>query len=127
MIHDYTEADRRRRDTLIALARLIQGRAGGLAGKVQLIGSFSHAVGTARFSRSPEDGVVDPDGRFWASPNLFVVDGSLLPPSGGVSPSLTVTVTVTANARRVPGRIAAYHLARGGGGATYAPAALEVA
>src|SRR6185312_7150110 len=107
-IHEYTEADRRRRD-------------GGLAGKVRLIDSFSHAVGTARFSRSREDGVLDPDCRFWASPNLFVVDGCFMPTSGGVNPSLTIT----ANALRVSDRLAA-HLARGQA-ATTTPGAREVA
>ena len=120
-IHEYTEADRRRRDTLIALARRILRRAGGLAGKVRLIDSFSHAVGTARFSRSREDGVLDPDCRFWASPNLFVVDGCFMPTSGGVNPSLTIT----ANALRVSDRLAA-HLARGQA-ATTTPGAREVA
>jgi len=103
VIHAYTDGDRRRRDTLIALARKILRRAGGIAGKVRLIDSFSHAVGTARFSRSRLEGVLDPDCRFWASPNLFVVDGSFMPTSGGVNPSLTIT----ANALRVSARIAA--------------------
>ena len=107
VVHAYTDADRRRRDTLIALARRILRRAGGLAGKVRLIDSFSHAVGTARFSRSPDEGVLDPDCRFWASPNLYVVDGSFMPSSGGVNPSLTIT----ANALRVSERVAA-HLGR---------------
>ena len=103
VIHDYTDADRRRRDTLVALARRVLRRAGGLVGKVRLIDSFSHAVGTARFSRSRMEGVLDPDCRFWALPNLYVVDGSFMPTSGGVNPSLTIT----ANALRVAGRIAA--------------------
>jgi choline dehydrogenase-like flavoprotein len=101
--HDYTDADRRRRDTLVALARRVLRRAGGLVGKVRLIDSFSHAVGTARFSRSRMEGVLDPDCRFWALPNLYVVDGSFMPTSGGVNPSLTIT----ANALRVAARIAA--------------------
>jgi len=54
------------------------------------------------------EGVLDPDCRFWALPNLYVVDGSFMPTSGGVNPSLTIT----ANALRVAGRIAA-SLARG--------------
>ena len=37
----------------------------------------------------------------WALPNLFVVDGSFMPTSGGVNPSLTIT----ANAFRVAGHI----------------------
>jgi len=103
VIHDYTDADRRRRDTLVALARRVLRRAGGLLGKVRLIDRFSHAVGTARFSRSRMEGVLDPDCRFWALANLYVVDGSFMPTSGGVNPSLTIT----ANALRVAGRIAA--------------------
>ena len=108
VVHDYTDADRRRRDTLVALARRVLRRAGGLVGKVRLIESFSHVVGTARFSRSRMDGVLDPDCRFWAVANLYVVDGSFMPTSGGVNPSLTIT----ANALRVARRIAAT-LARG--------------
>ena len=44
----YTAGDVRRRDTLVATARKILRRAGGLVGKERLIDSFSHAVGTAR-------------------------------------------------------------------------------
>jgi choline dehydrogenase-like flavoprotein len=120
VIHSYTDGDRRRRDTLVALARRILRRAGGLAGKVRLIDSFSHAVGTARFSRSPMEGVLDPDCRFWGSPNLYVVDGSFMPSSGGVNPSLTIT----ANALRVAGRIAARLGAGAGAAATPARGAL---
>ncbi len=103
VIHDYTEGDRRRRDALVGLARRILRRAGGLAGRVRLVDGFSHAMGTARFSRSRLEGVLDPDCRFWASPNLFVADGSFMPTSGGVNPCLTIA----ANALRVSGRIAA--------------------
>jgi choline dehydrogenase-like flavoprotein len=101
--HEYAAGDRRRRDALVRVARRILRRAGGLVGKVRPIDSFSHAVGTARFGRSAADGVLDLDCRFWALSNLFVVDGSFMPTSGGVNPSLTIT----ANALRVAERIAA--------------------
>ena len=82
-------------------ARRILRRAGGLVGKLRLIDSFSHAVGTARFARTPEEGALSPECRVWALPNLFVVDGSFMPTSGGVNPSLTIT----ANAFRVAGHV----------------------
>jgi choline dehydrogenase-like flavoprotein len=70
-------------------------------GKERLIDSFSHAVGTARFGDAPQTSVLSPDCRFWTLPNLFVVDGSFMPTSGGVNPSLTIT----ANALRVAAHI----------------------
>ena len=82
-------------------ARRILRRAGGLVGKLRVIDSFSHAVGTARFARTPEEGVLSPECRVWTVPNLFVVDGSFMPTSGGVNPSLTIT----ANALRVAERL----------------------
>ena len=99
--HEYTEADTRRRDTLVRTARRVLRRAGGLVGKKRLIDSFSHAVGTARMGATPETGALSPECRVWAYPNLFVVDGSFMPTSGGVNPSLTIT----ANAFRVAAQI----------------------
>jgi choline dehydrogenase-like flavoprotein len=101
--HEYTGADTRRRDALVRTARKVLRRAGGLLGKVRLIDSFSHAVGTARMAADPGNGVLSPECRFWAFPNLFVVDGSFMPTSGGVNPSLTIT----ANALRVAASIQA--------------------
>jgi choline dehydrogenase-like flavoprotein len=99
--HAYGEADIRRRDALVRAARKVLRKAGGLVGKVRLIDSFSHAVGTVRFGRSPDDSVLDPTCRMWRLPNLYVVDGSVMPTSGGVNPSLTIT----ANALRVASHI----------------------
>jgi choline dehydrogenase-like flavoprotein len=99
--HAYAAGDVRRRDTLVATARKILRRAGGLVGKERLIDSFSHAVGTARFGDAPQTSVLSRDCRFWTLPNLFVVDGSFMPTSGGVNPSLTIT----ANALRVAAHI----------------------
>ncbi len=95
--HQYTGADKRRRGLLIAAARKVLRRAGGLGGKVKTIESFSHAVGSARMAATETGGVLDPDCRFWPTENLYVVDGSFMPTSGGVNPSLTIT----ANALRV--------------------------
>ncbi len=108
--HAYTDRDRGRRDTLVGAARKILRRAGGLAGKVRLIDSFSHAVGTARFAADRRQGALDVNCRFWGSPNLYVVDGSFMPSSGGVNPSLTITANalrVAAHLQRAVGELAA--------------------
>ena len=38
----------------------------------------------------PEDSVVDSDHRVWGMPNLFVVDGSVLPTQGAANPALVI-------------------------------------
>jgi choline dehydrogenase-like flavoprotein len=68
----------------------------------------SHLLGTCRMGFTPEDSVVDADGRSWDIRNLWICDGSLFPTSGGVNPSLTIQ----ALACRIGDRIAA--LARRG-------------
>jgi choline dehydrogenase-like flavoprotein len=50
----------------------------------------SHLMGTCRMGLDPETSVVDPDGRSWDIPNLWVCDGSLFVTAGGVNPSLTI-------------------------------------
>lgn len=95
--HRYSAGDRARRDHLAARARQILRAAGGWFCKVYLIDSFSHAVGTARFGAAPEESALDEHCRLWELENLFVVDGSFMPSSGGVNPSLTIA----ANALRV--------------------------
>ncbi len=95
--HAYTPADEARRALLLSAARRILRRAGGLAGQVSLIESFSHAVGSVRFGASPRSAPLDVHCRFHGLANLFVVDGAFMPTSGGVNPSLTIA----ANALRV--------------------------
>ena len=99
--HEYTAADYERRDLLVAQARRVLKAAGALLTRVHEIDTFSHALGTLRCGTSPEDSVLDADCRFWGVDNLYVLDGSCLPASGGVNPSLTIA----ANALRVAGQI----------------------
>ena len=99
--HDYSEDDRRRRDYLLGKAGAVLRKAGGLVRYRYLIDSFSHAVGTLRCAATPEEGVLDKDCRYWGADNLYVADGSFMPSSGGVNPSLTIA----ANALRVAERI----------------------
>jgi choline dehydrogenase-like flavoprotein len=61
------------------------------------IDSFSHAVGTLRFGDNPKTSVLDKNCKFHGIKNLYVLDGSFMPASAGVNPSLTIT----ANALRV--------------------------
>ncbi|MFN0062931.1 MAG: GMC family oxidoreductase [Myxococcaceae bacterium] len=58
--------------------------------------------GTCRFGKNPATSVLNPDCRTHEVPNLYVVDGSFMPTSGGVP----VTLTIAANAFRVGDRLA---------------------
>ena len=51
---------------------------------------YAHLVGAARMSASPESGVCDKFGRTWDVPNLFVMDGSVMPTQGAANPGLTI-------------------------------------
>lgn len=57
--------------------------------------------GTCRFGTDPATSVLDKDCRAHAVKNLYVVDGSFLPTSGGVP----VTLTIVANSFRVADRL----------------------
>jgi choline dehydrogenase-like flavoprotein len=59
--------------------------------------NVSHACGTCRFGDNPETSVLDRDNRTHDLDNLYVVDASFFPSSGGINPSLTIV----ANSLRV--------------------------
>jgi choline dehydrogenase-like flavoprotein len=59
--------------------------------------ALGHVCGTAVFGADPRASVLDPDNRVHEADNLYVVDASFFPTSGGVNPALTVA----ANALRV--------------------------
>jgi choline dehydrogenase-like flavoprotein len=56
-----------------------------------------HCCGTARFGTEPSNSVLDRNNRAHELENLYVVDASFFPSSGGTAPSLTIA----ANALRV--------------------------
>jgi choline dehydrogenase-like flavoprotein len=58
---------------------------------------IAHATGTCRFGDDPKTSVLDRFNRAHSLDNLYVVDGSFFPSSGGLNPSLTIA----ANALRV--------------------------
>ena len=99
--HDYDERDLAARAALIGAARRILRKAGALFFVTHMIKTFSHAVGTVRLGPDPRLSPLDEWGAFRGLDNLYVTDGSALPRSGGVNPSLTIS----ANALRTGSHI----------------------
>ncbi len=95
--HNHTERDYAARDALLRKAKEILTAAGALFCYLHKIKTFSHAVGTVRMGNDPETSALDSHCQFRGLENLFVVDGSFMPTSGGLNPSLTIS----ANALRV--------------------------
>ena len=66
------------------------------------VDTFSHAVGSVRMGPDPRTSALDENCRFRGVDNLYVVDGSFMPTSAAVNPSLTIA----ANALRVGAHLA---------------------
>ena len=75
-------------------------RAAG-AQEVMTIERFAHLVGGARMAATADTGVVDADHRVFGVPNLFVVDGSVLPTQGAANPALTIMALAARAADRL--------------------------
>ena len=101
--HHYDARDTAARDALMAAAERILKAAGALTIFKDPINTFSHAVGTVRMGPDPARSPLDEWGAFRGIDHLYVTDGSVLPRSGGVNPSLTIA----ANALRTGERVAA--------------------
>ncbi|HWA67035.1 MAG TPA: GMC family oxidoreductase [Mycobacteriales bacterium] len=88
---------------LLDAARAAQVRILEAAGATEVItiDRNAHLVGGARMSARPEDGVVDADLRTWSIPNLYVVDGSVLPTQGSANPALTIMALAARAADRL--------------------------
>ncbi|MBA4018919.1 MAG: GMC family oxidoreductase [Pirellula sp.] len=92
--HDFSEYDRTRGKALGREMRRILRRSGAVFQSSRSFPSrehVAHQCGTLRFGRDPRHAAADRDGRLFGHENLFVVDGSVLPTSTGVGPSLTIT------------------------------------
>lgn len=63
--------------------------------------NYGHPCGTCRFGLDPSSSVLDANNKAHDLDNLYVVDASFMPTSGGASPSLTIA----ANALRVADHI----------------------
>jgi choline dehydrogenase-like flavoprotein len=74
------------------------------AREVITIDRYAHLVGGARMATRPADGVVDADHRVFGVPNLFIVDGSVLPTQGAANPALTIMALAARAAHRLATR-----------------------
>jgi choline dehydrogenase-like flavoprotein len=86
----------------VGKSREILHEAGALFTIVHPIRTFTHALGTVRMGCDAKSSPLDVSGRYRGIDNLFVTDGSALPRSAGLNPSLTIA----ANALRVGSLIA---------------------
>jgi choline dehydrogenase-like flavoprotein len=60
---------------------------------------YAHLVGGCRMGSSPHDSVVDAQHRIWDTPNVYIVDGSVLPTQGAANPALTIMALADRAAR----------------------------
>lgn len=100
--HHHTKRDYAARDVLLKKASEILKKAGAKFCYLHKIKTFSHAVGTVRMGGNSQTDPLDENCGFRGLENLFVVDGSFMPTSSGLNPSLTIS----ANALRVGETIA---------------------
>ncbi|MCU4183104.1 GMC family oxidoreductase [Acidiferrimicrobium sp. IK] len=62
---------------------------------------YAHLVGGCRMAADATQGVVDADQRSFAVPNLYLVDGSVLPTQGSANPALTIMALAARCAERL--------------------------
>ena len=102
--HSYTRRDLRARRCLTRVARTVLRAAGARVAATFRIRTFSHAVGTMRMGRDPRTAPLDEWCRFRGLDNLWVTDGSFMPRSGAVNPSLTIAANALRAAHRIAGQ-----------------------
>lgn len=100
--HVYTRRDEAAAAFLVRHAKRVLWEAGARFTLVHPIETWSHALGTVRMGRNPRMSPLDEHGRFRGLENLYVVDGSALPRSASLNPSLTIS----ANALRIGAHLA---------------------
>lgn len=100
--HAYTPRDEAAAALLVRHARRVLREAGAWFTLVHPIETWSHALGTVRMGRNPRTSPLDEHGRFRGLDNLYVADGSALPRSASLNPSLTIA----ANALRIGAHMA---------------------
>ena len=100
--HSYSARDERMAALLVRQAKRVLREAGARLTWVHRIETFTHALGTVRMGVDPHRAPLDGHGRYRGLENLYVVDGSALPRSAAVNPSLTIA----ANALRIGAELA---------------------
>jgi len=88
--HRYTARDLAAGMTLVRQAKRVLRRAGAWILYRHRIHTFSHAVGGVRMGGDPATSALDAACRYRGLANLWVTDGSFMPTSAGVNPSLTI-------------------------------------
>lgn len=68
-----------------------------------------HSLGGCRMGDREEEGVTNGLGEVFNYPNLFILDGSILPAATGVNPSHTITAVAERNIERIIRRITGQH------------------
>jgi choline dehydrogenase-like flavoprotein len=71
------------------------------------IGGTAHVSGTMSAGTSPQSSVVDAQGQVHGLNSLYVVDGSVLPRSSRVNPSLSIYAWSLRTAERLAARLQA--------------------
>lgn len=100
------DSDRQRVATMRHLMRgALKGLSYRLIAEADNNQRIAHACGTCRFGDDPRTSVLDGHCRAHDLDNLYVVDASFFPTSGGTNPSLTIA----ANALRVAEHLAGSH------------------
>jgi len=95
--HEYSNRDMAALKALTLKAKKIMKKTGAVLTYTHNIKTFSHAVGTVRMGINEKTSALDANCNFRGLDNLSVVDGSFMPTSAAVNPSLTIS----ANALRV--------------------------
>ncbi len=95
--HFSDELERRVRRARTLFHDRIRGEFSIVSVGIRLNLNTSHVCGTCRFGDDSDASVLDPTNRAHDVDNLYVVDASFFPTSGGMNPSLTIA----ANALRV--------------------------
>lgn len=67
--------------------------------------SSQHPLGTCHLGSTPEASVVNPSGKVWETPNVYVADGSILPTSLGVNPQWTIMAMAMRIAHKIQEQI----------------------
>ena len=101
LTHRYTERDLRARRQLTRVASEILREAGAAFTKMVRLKTFSHAVGTLRMGVDPRTSPLDRNSRFRGVENLWVIDGSFMPRSAAVNPSLTIAANALLAAEHI--------------------------
>jgi choline dehydrogenase-like flavoprotein len=68
--------------------------------------NYGHTCGTCRFGNDARSSVLDRDNRAHEVENLYVVDASFFPSSGGTNPSLTIAANALRVAQAIEGQLA---------------------